>query len=231
MKKNYSILFAEDNANVRKNYMMFLKGYCDMIYEAEDGLEALIIYKDKKPSILILDITMPKVNGLDLIQEIRKTDKVTPIIILSAHSNKEYLLKAIKLNLIEYLIKPVDRQTLLNSISNALKSIENVTNHYNISEKIEICDECYWDSKASIMFFKKKIIDLTKNEILLFKLFLANKNQILTPSDIGLCVWNSNRLNKNDVNVRNLVKRLRKKLPVQLIQSIYGNGYILSLER
>lgn len=66
-KKNYSILYAEDDINVRKNYVVFLESYFDRIYEAGgDGKEALKMYKDKKPDILLVDITMPEMNGLEL---------------------------------------------------------------------------------------------------------------------------------------------------------------------
>lgn len=71
MENSYSVLYAEDDESVRKNYVLYLEKYFDKIYEASDGLEALNLYKDKKPNILLLDITMPQLNGLEVIRKIR----------------------------------------------------------------------------------------------------------------------------------------------------------------
>jgi DNA-binding response OmpR family regulator len=71
------------------------------------------------------------------------------------------------------------------------------------------------------------MIDLTRNERILFELLLNNKNEIINPNEISKYVWD-NETEINDASIRNLVKRLRKKLPVDIIQSIYGSGYTLS---
>lgn len=225
MNKSYSVLYAEDDENVRKNYVLYLEKYFDKIYEASDGLEALNLYKDKKPNILLLDITMPQLNGLEVIKKIREIDQTTPIIVLSAHSHKEYLFEAIKLNLVDYLIKPINRNEFKEVIENSFERLKNDSN--SKEDKIEINNKCYWDARSRILFFKDKIVDLTKNERILFELLLNKKNQIVKPEEISSYVWNTEN-NVNDASIRNLVKRLRKKLPVDIIDSIYGSGYILN---
>ena len=228
MKDYYSVLYAEDDKDVRKNYVLYLENYFDKIYEANDGKEALDIYKDRKPDILLLDITMEKLNGLELIKVIRKEDIKTPIIILSAHSDKNLLFEAIKLNLIDYLIKPVNRNDFKSVIENAIKKIKDKKSNAE-EDKVILSKHCYWDKQTRIMFNKNKIVDLTKNERILFELFLNKKNHIIKPSDISSYVWDDNLSNNvNDASIRNLVKRLRKKIPVDIIKSIYGSGYLLS---
>ncbi len=227
MEKNYSILYAEDNIVVRKNYLVFLKNYFEKIYEAGDGKEALKIYKDKKPDILLIDITMPELNGLELIRKIREVDTKTPIIILSAHSHKEFLFKAIKLNLIDYLIKPVNRNEFKRVIELAIKKVSN-EKYLQEEDKIFINKSSYWNRKTRLFFHKKKIVDLTKNERILFELLLENKNMVVKPSQITSYIWDIQKNNVNDASIRNLVKRLRKKLLIDVIQSIYGSGYIMS---
>ncbi|RXJ88832.1 DNA-binding response regulator [Arcobacter sp. CECT 8983] len=225
MENSYSVLYAEDDENVRKNYVLYLEQYFDKIYEASDGLEALNLYKDKKPNILLLDITMPHLNGLEVIKKIREVDQTTPIIVLSAHSHKEYLFEAIKLNLVDYLIKPINRNEFKEVIENSFERLKNDT--VNDEDKVVINNKCYWDARSRILFFKDKIVDLTKNERILFELLLNKKNQIVKPEEISSYVWNTEN-NVNDASIRNLVKRLRKKLPVDIIDSIYGSGYILN---
>jgi len=225
MKNSYSVLYAEDDENVRKNYVLYLEKYFDEIYEASDGLEALRLYKDKKPSILLLDITMPGLNGLEVIKKIREVDETTPVIVLSAHSHKEYLFEAIKLNLVDYLIKPINRNEFKEVIENSFERLKNGS--LDQDDRVVITNKCYWDSRSRILFFKDKIVDLTKNERILFELLLNKKNQIVKPVEISSYVWNLEN-NINDASIRNLVKRLRKKLPVDIIDSIYGSGYILN---
>jgi len=228
MKDYYSVLYAEDDRDVRKNYVLYLENYFEKIYEASNGKEALGIYKDRKPDVLLLDITMEKINGLELIKVIRKEDKETPIIILSAHSHKEFLLEAVKLNLVDYLIKPVNRNEFKSVIESTIKKMA-----YDKSdgedEKVVISKSCYWDKRTRMFFNKNKIVDLTKNERILFELLLNKKNQVVKPSDISSYVWDDiSSTNVNDASIRNLVKRLRRKLPIDIIQSIYGSGYLLS---
>lgn len=228
MKDYYSVLYAEDDKDVRKNYVVYLENYFEKIYEASNGKDALSIYKDRKPDVLLLDITMEKLDGLELIKIIRKEDKETPIIILSAHSHKEFLLEAVKLNLVDYLIKPVNRNEFKNVIENTIKRLAQ-ENSDPEDEKVIISKNCYWDKRTRMFFNKNKIVDLTKNERILFELLLNKKNQVVKPSDISSYVWDDgSRDNVNDASIRNLVKRLRRKLPVDIIQSIYGSGYLLS---
>jgi len=225
MNNTYSILYAEDEDSVRENYVLYLENYFNKIYEAKNGLEALRIYKDKKPDILLLDITMPQLNGLEVIKKIRQTDETTPIIILSAHSHKEFLFEAIKLNLVDYLIKPINRNEFKNLMVRSIERLSDLNS--NQKEKVIITNNCYWDARSRILFYKEKIVDITKNERILFELLLNNKNKIVKPDQISSYVWNLDS-QINDASIRNLVKRLRKKLPVDIIDSIYGSGYVLS---
>lgn len=206
MDKNYSILYAEDNKNVRENYVVYLENYFDFIYEANDGVEAFDIYRDKKPNVLLIDINMPNMNGLEFVKKVRENDEKIPIIILSAYSDKEFLFEAIKLNLIEYLVKPVDRNEFKSVLEN---SINKVKENFSENQLINFTKIAYWDSSKRLFFYKNKMVDLTKNERMLFELLLNNKNQIINPNEISKYVWD-NKAEVNDASIRNLVKRLRK---------------------
>lgn len=226
MQRSYSILYAEDDKMVRANYVIYLESYFDKIYQADNGKDALIIYKDRKPDVILLDINMPQMNGIDTIKKIREIDDTTPIIILSAHSDKEFLFDAIKLNLVDYLVKPINRNEFKSIIE---KTLENLNSKVSKEEEsvVSLVKSCYWDKDKRLFFHRNKIVDLTKNERILFELLLDSKNEIVNPITISTYVWD-NDSQVNDASIRNLVKRLRKKLPIDIIQSIYGNGYILS---
>ena len=113
--KKSTILLVEDEVKLRTKFKSILSIYADNIYEASNGEDALEIFNAKKPNIVITDIKMPVMDGLMLTTLLRKLDDKVPIVIISAHSDKSLLLDFISLNLVEYLIKPVDFEQL-NSI-------------------------------------------------------------------------------------------------------------------
>lgn len=228
MQKNYSILYAEDEDQVRENYVLYLENYFGKIYEASNGREALDTYYDKKPDVLLLDITMPEINGIEVIRRIREHDEKTPIIILSAHSHKEYLFDAIKLKLVDYLVKPINRREFKTILQTTIEKLNEEEASSCEENKVYVSDTCYWDKGVRIFFHENRVLDLTKNETKLFELLLEKKNQVVTQNDISNYVWNNEESEINDAGIRNLVKRLRRKMPVDIIQSIYGSGYILN---
>jgi len=113
--REMTVLFVEDEEVVRSSMERILKRRVKEIYVASDGKEGLIIFRDKNPDIIITDIRMPQLNGLDMIREIRKTSN-TPIIITSGHNDEEFLLEAIELNVDYYLKKPIDQNKLISAM-------------------------------------------------------------------------------------------------------------------
>ncbi len=226
-KKKYTLLYAEDNQMVRDNYKIYLQQYFDTIYEAGDGEEALKIYESKQPDVIILDIQMPKINGLEVAKKIRlKNDKVK-IILLTAYSDTSRLLKAVQLNLINYLIKPVNRFELNNAIEKTFVSIEKENSIKNTL--VDIGSNIKLDKNNVFLYKNNDLIELSKYEQELLKLFINRTNKIVSKIDIFNQVWDDFSKEYNDSSVRNLVKNLRKKLPKDIITSIYGSGYIFKI--
>lgn len=116
-KYPYKILFIEDENNIRNNYVQYLNLYFDEVFQASDGLEAYEIYKEKEPHIMIIDINLPKLSGIDLLKSIREKDSKTEVIILSAHSEKEIIQELESLSISTYLVKPVNRKDLKSALS------------------------------------------------------------------------------------------------------------------
>ena len=164
-KKEISVLYVEDEDQIRKKYVQYLKRFCTQIYEASDGEEAYAIYKDKRPDIILADINLPKLSGLNLVARIRENDHNTKAIILTAHSDVEYLLSATNLKLTRYLVKPVSRTDLKDALQTA---IDELSNFQVFSKKlIHLKENCHWDPEAMELYIDNKLISLTKNEKLL----------------------------------------------------------------
>ncbi|NOR57562.1 MAG: response regulator, partial [Sulfurimonas sp.] len=96
-KSKFSILYAEDDERIREKYAKFLRLYFKDVYEATNGKEALELYDENRPDVIILDINMPIINGLEVAKIIRRRDNETQLIILSAYSDREKLLVATEL--------------------------------------------------------------------------------------------------------------------------------------
>ncbi|MEA3288873.1 MAG: response regulator transcription factor [Campylobacterota bacterium] len=220
--KPYSILFIEDETGTRKNYVKFLKRYFENVYEASDGEEAYHIYKDKKPDILIIDINIPKLNGIELLSKIREKDHTTKAIMLTAHSETSYLLDAAELKLTKYLVKPISRAQLKESLNIVL---EELSRFKTVSSKLVILKDGYIWNKDKKELLKDNIEEkLTSNEIKALDLFFNNIGISLPYDDIIVHIWDDFEKDKVD-SVKTLIKHLRRKLPKDTIKNVYGIGY------
>ncbi|WP_419764119.1 MAG: EAL domain-containing protein [Arcobacter sp.] len=120
--KNITILYAEDEKSLRDITLNILKGFTNKQYVAENGLEGLELFKEHEEEIdlIITDVNMPQMNGLDMIKEIKKINSNIPIIVATAFSNTEYLLEAIDIGVDKYILKPIDMKKLLQVMSQSL---------------------------------------------------------------------------------------------------------------
>ncbi len=226
--REHTILIAEDEVGVRKNVAEFLSLSYKNVYEASDGLEAYDIYMEVAPDLIITDINMPGMDGLTLVEKIRETDANVPIIIVSAHSEKEKLLRAVKLNLVDYIIKPIERKTLKALIKKALQKEDEAEG--NVSKEVVLGEGFTFDPDNKILYRYGDRIDLTRHQRLLIDILVRHKNQIVAGEDIFFHVQADYTLEYNSATVRNLVKKIRKIFPEEMIKNVYGSGYSLTVQ-
>ncbi|HDH53011.1 MAG TPA: response regulator, partial [Nitrospirae bacterium] len=122
-KLNISLLYVEDDGTLRNIYKKILEYSIRKVYVASNGLEGLRDYNTYHPDIVLTDVRMPVMDGLDMITKIRDLDKNTRIIILSAFGEPRYFLSAIELGVKAYLLKPVDTAHLLKAIGEQANDI------------------------------------------------------------------------------------------------------------
>lgn len=218
--KDLIILYIDDEEFIREDAIEYLSFYCDNVYGASDGLEGLEKYKEIKPDIIITDIKMPKLNGIEMIKEIRKEDKTTKIIIATAFLETSYLLEAVELGLVKYLTKPILEDTLLE----VLKKCTDV-----IVEKksiFEIVGGFFFDILNHTLFFKKEQIELTKKELLFLELLIKNSQRAVKYDEFNNYIWDGNM---TEDALRSLVRELRRKISKGSIKNISGIGYQINL--
>ena len=217
-----TLLYVEDDKELREQFMRILKPKFKEIYEASDGLEALEQYEQYSPDMMLVDINLPKIDGLEVIERVRKHDKTTPILILSAYSDQKKLLRAITLGLSEYLIKPVPHKKLLASLDHMAAMRKTTIEEKNI---ILLQNGYFWKKKEKILCYGDEIIPLTKREIIFLEFMLKQVDEIVVFLSIANLIWENEESQIAYSSLSHLLKRLKKKLPEELIENIYGEGY------
>ena len=223
-----TLLYAEDEEITRINYAKYMARFFEEVYEAKDGKEALEIYKAKKPDILLLDIDMPHIDGLEVARSIREKDKKCRIIMLTAIKDVDKLIFATELNLTKYLPKPINRKELKDALFLAKEQLESKKSEV---EKIIINDVMQWDKQNSELYQNHQRVKLTKYETRFFKLLMKKAGHIYTQEEIITFVWGEDALlDYNPTRLKDLVKRVRKKLIRNCIENIYSQGYRIILD-
>lgn len=218
--KNYTLLYVEDETNIRETNKEFLKRRFKEVYEASNGRDGLLLFHKYKPDIILVDIKMPILNGIDMIKEIRKIDKVTKIIIASAHTDVDYMLDAVELNITRFLVKPLTSKKLFSAFEKCLDEMKVSTNGL-----IDITDECKFNKNTKELIIGDEVLKLKKKEIAFMELFTDNMNKIVSYQDIENYVWKDSAMSSSAL--RTQIKYLREKLPKDVLKNISGYGYQL----
>jgi CheY-like chemotaxis protein len=121
-----TILFVDDDRNTRNMIGTLLKSYCQDVFLASDGREGLKIYKEKRPDIVISDITMPNMSGLEMCQEIKNIEPNQTISLFTARDNKSCKDRATDIGIDTFLTKPLDEEQFFNSLHYLAMTIEEV---------------------------------------------------------------------------------------------------------
>jgi DNA-binding response OmpR family regulator len=231
--KGLSILIVEDYAPLRNELEEVMEDFFNKVIATSNGAEALSHYYDyyqihkKGFDLVISDIQMPSMNGIELTKSIRKIDANQQIIILSAHTDREYLLELINLGVSQFIVKPIDYDELLDMLSKIIAE-KNNKDEVDKSVIIKLGSGFEWDKTNLILTNDGELVELTRHELYLLQL-LVNTKHIISNDDIINDFYN-NSVDISENSIRNLVFKLRKKLPENTISSVYGMGYKLIID-
>lgn len=216
--KTLKILIVEDESRLASLLKDAISEYFHSVIIAKDGEEGLKRFKANKPDIIITDIMMPKTNGLEMTIKIKELDDVIPIIVLSAHSDKEKLLLAIDVGISKYFIKPFDPEEVLEYINKIAPTL-------NKRKKIKLKDGFVFDNNSTSLYKDGILLKLTKREKEFFYLLLKHQNKVVETLLIKETIWEEE---VNDERLRTFIKRLRLKTSKDLIENASGQGYLIS---
>jgi two-component system OmpR family response regulator len=212
------ILMLEDDEIIAKLLIRFLSQYAKVIHKIYP-LEALELLDEERFDIIILDLTLPQLDGLEVCKLMRKVSKAK-IIISSARSDINDKLFALENGADDYLPKPYDPRELYARIK-ILHARQDTSNDSNSVFRL--------DGNACMIYRENQILDLTMAEYQIMQLFLENKKQAFSRSDIANSV-DSHRFDSGLESINVLIGRLRKKVEPDYKHPIYiktvrGLGY------
>jgi DNA-binding response OmpR family regulator len=215
--KDISILCVEDEDGIREMVVSTLKYYFNEVYEACDGNEGYELYEYYKPKIVLTDIQMRDCNGLELVKKIREKDNDTMIIMLTAHSNEEYLMELINLNINHFILKPLNLKKLNVALEKYLQKA---------IKPILLFEDLILDSQKRELIYKNEvIIPLRKREKDFLHLLYNKHGSILKYEEIEFELWNDKEMTSHAL--KSFIKELRHKIPVNVIKNIPQEGYTL----
>ncbi|EAI0534407.1 TPA: response regulator transcription factor [Campylobacter jejuni] len=221
--KELIILVVEDEVKTRESMINILNERFSKVIGAQNGDEGLKKFKKFKPDLVITDIAMPIMDGLDMAREIKEISDDVPIVVLSAYSEKERLLRSIDIGIDKYLIKPVDIEELFKVLD------------YLIGEKIEanmlvkISEEYQFNKTKRTLICSGEEIVLTKKELAFISLLLKQPGALVLHEDIKKNVWIGEHV--SDTAVRTFIKRVRDKVGEDFIKNVPSLGYKININK
>jgi two-component system, OmpR family, response regulator VanR len=222
--KNLNILYIEDEKNIRINIKKTLDLFCENVFDVANISKAKEILNNYRIDIIISDINLPDMSGIQFVKELRIQDKTIPIILLSAYTDKKYLLEATSLKLVDYLIKPIDLKSLTDALK---KSVEEILDNsrYIISFQNNIEYNVLYRTLTNTL--SNEEISLTLKELDLLDFLIKNNNRICSANELKSIIW-ENSFEATDSALKNLLNKFRKKIGKESITNISSVGYRLN---
>jgi two-component system, OmpR family, response regulator RpaB len=197
---------------------------------AFDGEAALRVYETEGADVVVLDMNMPKRDGLSVLQELRRQSQV-PVIMLTAMGDEDHLVKAFEMGADDYLVKPFRPRELNMRVEALIRRSTLPSSSQPASSRTLICGEVTLDPQQRVVTVSKRAVRLTKNEFALLHYLMLNSEITVSTSDILANVWGYDTEESEDL-VKVAISRLRHKVeadPSQphYIKTMYGVGYML----
>ncbi|MBU0923731.1 response regulator transcription factor [bacterium] len=226
------VLLVEDEDLARKTLSFYLNNIFDEVVLAKDGAEGLAAVKqnfqnNENFDLVITDLNMPNVNGMQMIDEILKLLPNQRFIIVSAHKNEEDLLKLINLRVSGYFVKPLNIDNMMDMLQKAKEEVIQDKQPKTKNKSLIPLNNSYtFDLLSNKLYHDNLIVKLSKKESEILDVLIKNLGTLIPVEKFKEIVWND--VNINDSSFRTVMKRLKDKIKDDdFIISHKGYGYII----
>ena len=230
---NTRVLLVEDEDLARKTLSFYLNTIFDEVVLAKDGAEGLLLInenfdKNDNFDLVLTDLNMPNLSGIQMIDEILKLIPNQRFIIVSAHKNEEDLLKLINLRVCGYFVKPLNIDNMMEMLQKAKEEVLKDKQPKEVKNKalISLNNSYTFDLSANKLYCKNIIVKLSKKESEILDVLIQNLGEIISVDKFKEIVWDD--ITINDSSFRTVMKRLKDKIKDDdFIISHKGYGYII----
>lgn len=221
-----SILLIEDEKKISRFLQLELEYEGYEVLCAEDGVSGLELYASKKWDVVLLDVMIPRLNGMEVLRRIRASDSITPVILLTARDSLPDKVSGLDLGANDYITKPFAIEELLARLRVCMRMANHLKQETE-NETVTLGDLCV-DERMRSVTRGGNPIELTPREFDLLVYMVRNANQVLNREQILTNVWGYDYYgdtNIVDVYIRYLRKKLDDHLHTPLIHTVRGIGY------
>ena len=227
--KKFDVLYIEDDVQLLENTRELFQFLFKKVYTAKDGEEALVLYKqyfeeyDKYIDLVISDIEMPYMNGIETSRKILELNKYQKIIITSGYDDKKYFIELINIGVDGFIQKPLLSQHINTVLADVCKKIEE---ERTLMQEVLLSESCKFNIEKRILTCEGLIVKLSEAEEKSLELLLKNRGSTFTALEIFDYVYDVEKVYTPDI-IKSLIKRLRKKLPKDIIHNAPNRGYFI----
>lgn len=230
----YNILICDDEKDIVNALKIYLTNDNYKLFEAYDGLEALDVIENEEIDIVLLDIMMPRLDGISVLAKVREKYNM-PIILLTAKSEDTDKILGLNVGADDYITKPFNPLEVAARVNSQLRRFKKFGASVDTPSVLGV-GGIEMDDESKSVTVDGKPVTLTPKEYDILKLFLKSPNKVFSPKEIYRNVWNEDPMYGNDNTVAVHIRHLREKIEInsnepRYIKVVFGQGYILEKGR
>lgn len=232
MKEKYQVLIVEDDAQIRDGIEIYLKTQDYEVFKAKDGVEGLEIVRNHKIHLAIIDVMMPRMDGIRMVMELRK-DCDFPVIMLSAKSEEVDKIMGLNMGADDYVTKPFQPLELLARVNSQLRRYTRYTGGVNTPENtasgnVLVVGGLELNEDTVEVRVDGELVKLTPMEFKILQLLMKSPGRVFSADEIYERVWNEEAINTDTVMVH--VRHIREKIEInpkepKYLKVVWGIGY------
>ena len=233
----YNILICDDEADIRSALKIYLSMEDYRIFEAENGLQALEMIENNDIHLLLMDVMMPVMNGIDALSKLREQYNNIPVILLTAKSQDSDKVNGLNKGADDYITKPFNPIEVIARVKSQIRRYVRFGGSDDSASKSNVLRNggLELDDSTKTVLRDGEPINLTPTELMLLKFFMENLDKVFSPKERYRKVWNDDPLgSENTVTVH--IRHLREKIEIDpanpdYLKVSWGHGYKMEKKR
>ena len=228
---SYHILIVEDDKEIREGIEIYLKNQGYLVFQAADGVEGLEQIEKEEIHLAIVDVMMPRMDGIKMVMQMRDKGYEFPVIMLSAKSEEVDKIMGLNMGADDYVTKPFTTMELLARVNSHLRRYSKfleAVGEKKQNEKIHVIGGLELNEDTGEVFVDGKPVKMTPIEFKILMLLMKNPGRVFSAEEIYERVWNEQAINTDTIMVH--VRKIREKIEInprdpKYLKVVWGVGY------